>query len=564
MSIRKTNWLIFLFAVYPIMYTIAQNADTLFKERRFKEVIEVLQKKETYQKLSSEESFMLSISNSRIENFHESLAILERVIIETTLNNDLKNLYIAYNLKVENFVDLHKTEEGVTLCDAVLPVLEKDNSYLLEGFRIKCGILYDDHGSYQKAFETYNKINDPALKESAIYISNYGVILMNLEQYDKALHYLKKGVRIDYDAKKLDNVNVLLANIAKIYMQQKEWDNAKKYLDSASNSLTIRSKASRRKKIYDYYYYYYKLQEKLAYAKNVLERIEMNNNLIVDEKIDDRLLELKATDKRRHILNKRVTKINTQIQKSKRQQLLSYITLLSIVILVLIGIFVLLYRSVKLKYQNIINEQEILVSQMTPHFIFNSLSVLQGMILNDEREKASQYVSKFSNLLQLTLKEGTINFISIQEELAGLGDYIDLQNMSTERNITYRFNVDDFLKQHTILIPSMILQPFIENAIIHGFKEEIESPIILISLTYKQKKVTCVIEDNGIGYLSKNEKAVKKKTSLAIHIVTERLQLLSKNLKNKPSIHIEDLKTYNQRGTRITLELPYKKSEKPS
>ncbi|GAA4108805.1 hypothetical protein GCM10022393_05140 [Aquimarina addita] len=540
----------------------SQEAEVLFKERSYKEVIRVLLRKEASQKLSTEESFILSISHSRIGELYESLAILDRVIIETTAIKDTINLFKAYNLKAENFVDLSKIKEGVALCDSILPVSEKNNSNLLEGLCIKCGILYDEQGSHQKAYETYNKIQSQKLKESAIYINNYGVILMNLEKYDEALYFLKKGIDVHNAANKRDNNNVALANIAKIHMQRKEWGEAKKYLDSASNSLTPRSKASRRKKLYQYYYHFYKLQNKLNHAKNVVEQIDMNNDLIVDEKIDEKLSELKAIDNRKQTLHKQVTKINSQIQKSKRQQLISYITLLSIVILVLIGIFFHFYRSIKMKYRNLINEQEILVSQMTPHFIFNSLSVLQGMILNSESKKATAYVSKFSSLLRLTLKEGTRNFIAIEEELTGLQDYIDLQNMSTERTITYTFTKDHFLKENNPLIPSMILQPFIENAIIHGFKEEIEAPIIRIKLSRVQKKILCIIEDNGIGYLAKNDKAAHKKTSLAIHIVKERLTILSDHIKSTPYIHIEDLKAYNQQGTRVTLELPYQNQKR--
>ena len=229
--------------------------------------------------------------------------------------------------------------------------------------------------------------------------------------------------------------------------------------------------------------------------------------------------------------------------------LLTFITLLSM-------LFLFKYRNMRAAHENVLIEQKLLRSQMTPHFIFNSLSILQGMILNNENEKATKYLSKFSRLLRLNLENSREKFVSIQEELEAIQSYVDLQRMRSKNSFKYKLSLDKELEGLKLLIPPMLIQPFVENAIEHGIKKGFKNAVISIEITYKDAKLVCVIMDNGIG-IDKNNTSSEKK-SLSTKITSKRLKLLAKGRKKVFGIKVEDRSKFNKQGTQVTLEFPFK------
>ena len=151
-------------------------------------------------------------------------------------------------------------------------------------------------------------------------------------------------------------------------------------------------------------------------------------------------------------------------------------------------IFYQKYRNVKSKNKNIVTEQKLLRSQMTPHFIFNSLSVLQGMILNNEDKKAVSYLSKFSKLLRITLENSRDKTVLLSEEITAVENYLALQNLENEAYL-YNINVDLTIDTTSFKIPPMLIQPFIENAIEHAFTSAEQDKKIEVHLKQDRKSV---------------------------------------------------------------------------
>jgi LytS/YehU family sensor histidine kinase len=256
-------------------------------------------------------------------------------------------------------------------------------------------------------------------------------------------------------------------------------------------------------------------------------------------------------------LTKTVQSTSQDLEKSQRNYLWAIIGVLLVSILLGGIIFYQKLRHEKSKTQNIVMEQKLLRSQMTPHFIFNSLSVLQGMILNKEEKKSVEYLSKFSKLLRITLENSRDKTVSLAEELAAIQDYLTLQNLENE---VYKctITVADSLDVHLFMVPPMLIQPFVENAIEHAFVNQKQDRKIAIGLTYVDKKLICAITDNGIGINSKTEYKKKDKKSLATTITSERLKVLSKDFKMQGSVTIEDRQKFNEQGTLVTLVIPHK------
>lgn len=218
-----------------------------------------------------------------------------------------------------------------------------------------------------------------------------------------------------------------------------------------------------------------------------------------------------------------------------------------------------LARSYKHKMVDL--ELKALRSQMNPHFIFNSLNSIQYFVLKNEPKAAYTYLTKFSSLMRMILNNSVVKHISIQAELEWLETYLDLEKLRLENELDYKLNTDENLDIENTMIPSMLIQPYVENAIVHGLLPKEENRSLSVSFTKKNQQVVCVIEDNGIGRAQSMEinlKRTKKHKSQGIKLTSERLEILTQDLKFKPELIITDLfdDEGNATGTRITIEIP--------
>lgn len=206
-------------------------------------------------------------------------------------------------------------------------------------------------------------------------------------------------------------------------------------------------------------------------------------------------------------------------------------------------------------------ELKALRAQMNPHFIFNCMNSINRLILEDKNEQAARNLTKFSRLIRQILEHSEKKAISLKEELDMLQTYIELEAQRFKGQIAYEFKIDPNLDTEDIELPSMVLQPFIENAIWHGLMhKESDDKKLLISIEEKGDTLHCIIEDNGVG----REKALELKSkssiqhkSMAMKVTSDRLRLLAKEGMEK-LVHIVDLKDELNRalGTRVEVSIP--------
>ena len=142
-------------------------------------------------------------------------------------------------------------------------------------------------------------------------------------------------------------------------------------------------------------------------------------------------------------------------------------------------------------------EMKALHAQMNPHFIFNCLNSIREMILNNENEQASLYLSKFARLIRITLNQSSKAFVSLSDTVDYLERYIEMEKIRSD-HFRYTIKAGDDLQPDDIMLPPMLLQPFIENAIWHGAASK-KDMNINISFTKKENEMICIVEDNGIG-----------------------------------------------------------------
>lgn len=226
---------------------------------------------------------------------------------------------------------------------------------------------------------------------------------------------------------------------------------------------------------------------------------------------------------------------------------------LGILLLVIITVSYFLYRNYKHKqsissYEKRDLNQKLLLSQMNPHFIFNSVDNIQSLIHLNQTDEAVFYLNKFARLTRQVLENSGESYIEFSEEIAMIDNYLNIQKLLYNNVFDFSIETDEELETENLFIPPMLVQPFIENAIKHGVST-MENGIIRIHFKVKEEKLIVEISDNGSGFVEKS--TATKHRSMATKITQERLTLLNRSENNV--IHYED----NYPGTKVWFEVPH-------
>ena len=200
-------------------------------------------------------------------------------------------------------------------------------------------------------------------------------------------------------------------------------------------------------------------------------------------------------------------------------------------------------------------------AQMNPHFISNCLNSIREMILNNENREASHFLTKFAHLIRVTLDNSTQSFISLRNAMDYLQRYVEMEQIRNNA-FTCKITSDAQLDINEIVLPPMLIQPFVENAIWHGMAGNRKSIDVNINFKKQDNQLVCIIDDNGIGIESSldNKKSSKNlRQSIGVSNIKQRIQLLNEKYNLQSSVTIEDkskIAGCNETGTKVTLRLP--------
>lgn len=383
-----------------------------------------------------------------------------------------------------------------------------------------------------------------------------------IKQPDSLLYYQKLKANLDKESlqenpKEQVNINNLLnsyLNIAAVYITKKNIPEAKEYLQSSAqlikenqelisfdanilykeNLSKLLNVEGKSREAFELMQEVSELQKENFKTENTQAVAEMNS-----------LYQLQAKDRSINSLSKN-NKINElQLQRNKLWLLVT--SLIALLLITFIGFFYYNYRQRRIRQEKekILQQQQLLRTQMEPHFIFNTLSTLQSFVRFDKKEEAIKYLNQFSRLLRSSLELSRENLVPLGEEMEALNNYLSLQQMRFEDAFTYEVIRPEGQDTCAIMIPPMLVQPYVENAILHGIDLSDGSAHIKVQFFLKEGILQANITDSG-----KNEsnESVKNHRSLSGIISNERLKLLGKNGS------IETIK--NDKGTTVTLNIP--------
>lgn len=428
-------------------------------------------------------------------------------------------VYYAHKSLLEEYNTLHHGNISEQLVNIAELIIEQKGNY---------SMAID---SLKKAYQWGPRYRSWSSLQNKIYLA-MGRAYAGLNKQDSTLYYYKKA---EFIAQKLASEVRLAATYAQIeafYIEQKNYEKAYKYQ-------TLKIEAEK------------KVQTRKN--QNAILRFEIKYQ---SKKLKQENLLLAQTQK----LQAQELAFNESLNQRNQYIILGLIAL----ILLLIGIAWLIYRQKNLQTQFSIMslEQKALKAQINPHFFFNVLNSLQGTILSEEPMVAYKYHTKFTKLMRLILMQSDKDGIPLEKEIEALRLYLELEQLRTGSAFEFKITNTVDSKGESI-VPSMLLQPFVENAIWHGVmnRTEGEEKKINIHIKKKGQLILCEIEDTGVG--RKQADAIKKQKttmheSMGMKVTQNRLELFQLRYKMALNFAIQDLVAINGDvlGTKVKLEIP--------
>jgi len=478
---------------------------------------------------------------------------------------------------------------------------EEENNIQISKIYSNLGIIYqsinDDDKAlnyFLKSYEIQKENESPLL---AVTCSQIGKTYLNLDNSQNAKKFFDEGLKEFGKAKDKNGLGELYNNISQYYVSLKQPEIAKNYISKAETEFKKQKDLFGLSDIYlllaKIYFDENNLDLSSKYANESVElakELNLSENEMGNEKILyeiyfrkgdqlNALIHLRNYD----IAKEKLLKIENSKERMRaeldfedekeilKQEALAnrgkLIAVFGILILaaLLFGAF-LHYRNIQqrksilLQKQLVEYEHKALHLQMNPHFMYNCLAAISSFIMQNGKDEAVKYLAKFSKLMRLTLEFSKESSIPIDQEILSLQNYLELEQLRFNRKFDFKIIKDPAIEDDTA-IPSLLLQPYVENAVIHGVVPKEDQGLIEVRFSQKEDILLCEIEDNGIGIETSKkmkEGSVRAHKSMALEISQKRIETMEKLEKKKVPLTIKEQKDENGniKGTKITLEFP--------
>lgn len=513
-----------------------------------------------YKELKIMETLQDQVSISFVKDF---LAMLKQE------QNDLDE---ALNLQIESF-EIRK---------------EMNDSVLLSYSYNNIGTTYLFLKEFEKAIEFFNeslkiklKYNDE-INIPATY-NNLGLAYQGLKDYNQSKENFYKSYT--YSKNKNSNYEIVTAaiNLGNIYFINRDYKQSEKYQREAFDIAVkngyknhIISASQNLAEFYqnqgDYKTAFYMLKLNSDYKDSVKNEDVIKELTRMEVEFEFKQIQISDSIRIQQELNTRDMIYREEIKR--KEQTLRYFIIISVFIFILV---IVLFKAYQLKRKNKENElkkrsveieKDLMRSQMNPHFIFNAMNSIQSFIALNDTYSAERYLSKFAQLIRYILENTMHKRISLNSELKSLELYMELERLRFNNKFDYQINIDKNIDDEFIYIPPMLIQPFVENSILHGIMhKEGKGQIVLNICECPQSNcIKCEIIDDGIGRKASakiNLKQGKKHKSVGMQLTRERLTTLNSETKDFTNFSVIDIIKENEiKGTKVELIIPYYDNEK--
>ena len=293
------------------------------------------------------------------------------------------------------------------------------------------------------------------------------------------------------------------------------------------------------------------------------ERLKISDELERKYRTKKMSLEISDLEQKNRFNVLKAEQKQLQLKSQQNQNKLLILIIVSIILVAIIAFigfqFIQQKKKARLREKALELEQRLLRSQMNPHFIFNSMNAIQSYISDNNSYQAEIYLSKLAQLMRNILHHSRTHLIALDEEISALELYLELEKGRFQGLFEFTIDVDPGLDREETQIPPLMLQPYVENSILHGMQGLDQGGLIKISFQEKNNRLLCHIEDNGIG--RKKAKEIKKNKgqkheSVSMVLTQERLELLEQGSTHQRLKIVDLIEGEKASGTRVELNLP--------
>lgn len=474
-------------------------------------------------------------------------------------------------------------------------IIEKDTLYIEDGY-LRLGSSYLEemrypakqaqHSSkddsklplrYPKNMNSHFRKADSLLKRcvavslvsrdtsfTAFALANLGWNFYLDKMYDSSIVYYNKSLKYSIPGKKTSISANSLGNLGTIYRDLGEHD---KSIDFYKRSI------NEAKKINDWYSLQWVYKDMSEMYLNLKDTAGAYKNFVLHKKYNDSLQVMTnsqgLTEARiRYEADSHNKEVQLLSLRLKNNRLLNYGFAGFIVLTITIGY--LLFRGSQLRSKRRISEMNRQISEMTqanlrqqmnPHFIFNTLNSIQYYMYQHDKLATNNYLTKFSSLMRKVLDNSQHTSIPLRDELEALKLYLDLECLRFSDKFEYRIRVDEEIDTLLFKVPTMLIQPYVENAICHGLMPKEGQGYININLKMNNDHISCIIEDNGIGRKAAEERQKTRNdchNGLGTRITASRLELVNALYGTSLKTIYTDLSRPDgeAEGTRVEIQIP--------
>ncbi|WP_284653621.1 tetratricopeptide repeat-containing sensor histidine kinase [Flavobacterium terrisoli] len=536
------------------------------------------------------------------KSFGNAKDIFEKLLEEEENNKTFKNglarsyasLGVIFSQESNYYAALENYQKALHL------YLEIDQKGSVSKAYNNIGVVYKSQGNKAKALEYFHK----ALKIQEeigeltvpVTLTNIGVIYFEQNNLAKALQYYKKAEKLFKESDNLRGYALLNNYLGDYYKKQNDTSKAISYYNQALTMYeSLQNKFGASLALYNLGQLYYDqnnynesmkfTSKSLAYAKEigVLDQIFHSEKLLSElyDKLNNPAASLAhykeyvvARDSITNLENnKKFVQAEMDFEYKKREALLAeqskrqtqFLVFSILGVILLIGLIFLIYNRGQVKKRLTLQkevaeyEQKALHLQMNPHFVFNCLGSISSFIVQNGTDSALKYLSKFSKLMRLTLEYSKGSLIPIDKEIESLQNYLELEQLRFHNKFDFDIQSSDKV-EFNMGLPPLLIQPFVENAILHGLVPKEDKGKIDVMFDVENGQLVCTITDDGIGISQSKkmkENSMQAHKSMALEITKKRLEIMEATISKSAQIDIQELEENNEiTGTKVILRLP--------
>ncbi len=530
------------------------------------------------------------------------------MLLAELINNDSLKAYTTHELAVT----LRRMDDNAEALDLHMKALQwaetNNDTFLVHSSLNGIGNVYYSYNNHHEAIRYFKRslqyLNTTTgnMLGKAINTNNIGEAWLSLGNTDSALFYLNQSYIINVEINSKLGQAICQNGIGNVYLAKNNYPKALEHYYSSLNlnkdiGDLIYTADNYRKIGYVYMLMHNnpKAEENLlkaftiaseigsksqiVEAANLLSQFYINNNLInkalnykqnamtYNDSINAEISRQNSLAME-ELFKARQSKQEMQIANQKAEleglkmsrQIFILISIVGVLtISILLGILWFRKRSYNNRISKISLEQKLLRANLNPHFIFNSLAAVQNFIMKNDKKEAADYLVNFSRLMRNILMSSSTDYIQLTNEIEILDDYLRLQRLRFLNHFDYYFEISDNIDNNITLIPSMLVQPFVENSVEHGFNGIDYQGVIIIRFENHNNNLVITVDDNGRGIELNNNNKGKKHVSMAMSITRQRLQTLQTITKKQCFFDIIDKKTNNcGQGVFVKITIPLK------